>query len=1083
MPTVRELLNSDFFNGRPLEERIKILSDVDKSQFAKFPKSRQIKILTQAEKRFRELSSLRAPNQELGAWQQFTQGLERGWQAGKAELARSAAGFVSLVPGEPPKKIVRELHAYQAKTAPPPTAEGGLASTIGEVVGSAPAQIIKYAPAVATKRWAPLVAGAIGAVSESEGGPKAMAEAGVKDIATFWLLDKAGRLPKRTARIAASASVSAAPTAIETGDIKKTATAAVMGGAFGAVSPKPKATEALTPQQVTAIAKGGVEAFNAFKNDFLAFIAPQEVSGTAKEMASIMRSRTARIYRSADIANYAAKEARKYLDKLDFIDQIEFINAIEGGLGRSKVMPKYPKPMVEAAQTLTKILDEKATLFESVSGKTISFYENYFPHFFTNPTKAKEFVEGWYAGKRPLRGPAGFLKQRKHPTLADAMEYGLEPVVKNPVDWVLLKSREIDRYVAAQWVLQDAKAAKIAKFVPYNMNPPVGYRFVNDPAFRVRGKGQYAIPEQAARVVNNYLSPGLRGKPTFDFLMASHNFINQAQLSMSAFHLTFTSVDAATSKMSIGIEKLVHGIRTKNPSLIAKSVATMAEVPIAPVSNAIKGYNILEEWRSPGSSGNPQFSRLAALVEEAGGRVAVDPIYVNRSIEKFRQALRDNKPLKASFEAIPALIEWVAKPIMQYIVPYQKLGVFADMAEFELSRLPANAPLNQVREVFGRAWDSADNRMGQIVYDNLFWPRWFKDLSMFTVRSVGWNLGTIREIAGGAIDSVQALKNVLRGQPWEFTHRMAYLTALPLVTGTIGGMLHYAMNYGTPNQIPQGQDWFFPRTGRRDEFGKEERIAIPSYIKDIYHYYTNPVRTVTYKLSPLLWTVAGMLSNEDFYKTEIRNADDPLVKQVADLGIYVVGNLLPMSIRAAKREAELDYPIAERIMAFFGFLPAPSDITRSDAEKEISKYFDEHPIKHRTKEEYKRKEAIKEIERAIRLGHDVAPLIDRAIAEKKIIPADIKTVVQRASTDPLVRGIKYVSLPVAIRVYEKATPAERERIHDAFVSKVKNNIDKLITMPEKRQRDLAKKIVDLLGPEALAASPSLRSSTSTPPEE
>jgi hypothetical protein len=50
-------------------------------------------------------------------------------------------------------------------------------------------------------------------------------------------------------------------------------------------------------------------------------------------------------------------------------------------------------------------------------------------------------------------------------------------------------------------------------------------------------KGQYWAPEAAARIINNYLSPGLRGNAVFDSYMGLGNFMNGAQLGFSAFHL------------------------------------------------------------------------------------------------------------------------------------------------------------------------------------------------------------------------------------------------------------------------------------------------------------------------------------------------------------------------------------------------------------------------------------------------------------------------------------------------------------------------------------------------------------------
>src|SRR5204862_1290930 len=128
---------------------------------------------------------------------------------------------------------------------------------------------------------------------------------------------------------------------------------------------------------------------------------------------------------------------------------------------------------------------------------------------------------------------------------------------------------------------------------------------------------------------------------------------------------------------------------------------------------------------------------------------------------------------------------------MEHIVPLQKLGVFGDLARFELERMPPEATLTERRAVLVKAWDSVDNRMGQLVYDNLFWSKTFKDLAMASVRSVGWNIGTIRELGGGMLDVATEGSKALRGKPAELTHRAAYVMALPITVGMYGALYQY----------------------------------------------------------------------------------------------------------------------------------------------------------------------------------------------------------------------------------------------------------------------------------------------------
>src|SRR6185437_5056440 len=73
-------------------------------------------------------------------------------------------------------------------------------------------------------------------------------------------------------------------------------------------------------------------------------------------------------------------------------------------------------------------------------------------------------------------------------------------------------------------------------------------------------KGHWYAPEAAARILNNYLSPGLREKfAGVRAALSVANVLNQAQLGFSGFHAVFTELEAATSKLALGIYQAAHG--------------------------------------------------------------------------------------------------------------------------------------------------------------------------------------------------------------------------------------------------------------------------------------------------------------------------------------------------------------------------------------------------------------------------------------------------------------------------------------------------------------------------------------------
>src|SRR5258708_88743 len=352
----------------------------------------------------------------------------------------------------------------------------------------------------------------------------------------------------------------------------------------------------------------------------------------------------------------------------------------------------------------------------------------------------------------------------------------------------------------------------------------------------------------------------------------------------------------------------------------------------------------------------------------------MDSFYHNSSVESFMRAWRRGETGKVATNAIPAAVEKLASPIMKHWVPRMKLGTFSLLAEEELARLGPNANLWEQRGALARAWDSTDNRLGQLVYDNLFWNRTLKDLGLISVRSLGWNLGTFREIGGGYIDAAKFVAT--RGKSG-VTPRLSYTIALPIVIALHGAMLQYAITGKGPDQL---LDYFYPKTGRQNPDGSEERIAMPSYMKDEISYGSGfrlgserglrqVATTLGHKANPELAMTLEMMRNRDFYGTKIRNEDDPIVKQAGDTMKYIGAQFEPFWIRNLEQRKQSEGEITARnvIESMFGIMPAPRSVTRSTAEALAADYLSEHmPAGARTPEKAKQAHARGELMRQFR---------------------------------------------------------------------------------------------------------------------
>ena len=859
-----------------------------------------------------------------------------------------------------------------------------------------------------------------------------------------------------------------------------------------------KAAEAKTPEQQELLKSAADQASHLARmeppavkrlseahkawDDVLRVFAPAARGPQAEVTAASLREHGGELAQRADRAEAALSDASKILMKLPENERWDAVDRIEHGI------PQTDEDLQGFADTARKIMDSKRDEIRALgTGKLEHFIEDYFPHIWKDPEEAAT-VFAKLQSKAPLLGPRSFLKERTIPTIAEGIAAGLEPISTNPVDLLLAKGREMDRYIVGQKWVQEMKERELLQFVRSGEKPPAGYRQIDDPIATVYGPrtgavsfakdvnnltvqpedvtvfgqrimGRYYAPDEVAAVANNYLSPGLRKSPAFRGYLSLANSVNQFQLGFSAFHLGFTTIDVATSRLALALEYGVEGVRTGDLGKIGKGIAKGASVPVSPITNIMAGSKGMSEWLRPGSQGE-EIAKAIDMYRMGGGRAKMDKFYqatmwkqMQNALKVAREATAAAKPgeaarayASAAWRAPFALVEQLGRPLMEYIVPRQKIGVALDMMRLEMDRLPAKATVDQVRAASDKVVDSVDNRMGQMVYDNLFWNKALKDISMATVRSVGWNIGTIREVGGGLLDAERFTKaGITPKQKAEFTHRMAYTIALPVMTTLIGSMYYYLRHGKAPPTLHDAQ---FPTTGEVDPQGREVRIQFPTYMKDIMHYQHDPIGTLTGKVHPFVEDIREMLMNKDFYGRDIRNADDPFVQQVQQELAFAVKQFEPISVRQyevgeAARQTEM-----EKAAAFVGVTRAPSWFSETKAEQLAGKLAGDK-FKSSESPDSARVQQIQQAKLLMRQGKDdeANAIMDGMEDAGQLTAVQRKNLERGTEHTYLENAISHLDAKEIMRVFRVASPREREAIADT----VQTKIDKAHLPDEDRQ--------------------------------
>ena len=552
---------------------------------------------------------------------------------------------------------------------------------------------------------------------------------------------------------------------------------------------------------------------------------------------------------------------------------------------------------------------------------------------------------------------------------------------------------------------------------------------VSTSTMRVGGliiNGQYMAPEGAARIINNYLSPGLRGNIAFRSGMAVSNLLNSFQLGMSFFHLGFTSLDAAISNGALGLIQVMNGD-------IAEGAKTLAMAPISPLTTFMRGRRGFREWDMPGST-TPEMKKLIDTLQGGGYRARQDKLYQTQVAQNMIKAFHSGNILGGIVRSPFAAVEQAARPLMEYLVPRQKMGVAMALADYELKRNP-NMPHEELRNTMFKIAASVDNRMGQLAYDNLFWNKIIKDLLMISVRSVGWNVGTFREILGGAYDMKDFVKNK------ELSYRLSYTFMMPVVVGTLGAVYQYLATGERPKET---KDFFFPKTGILDEEERPQRVSFPSYMKDLYHYYQNPVKTLLNKTNPGLNIVLKMLQNEDFYGTEIRHPDDKLTMQAKELMGYMLKEFEPFSYRGIQREVGLSGKVSAKSLApMIGITPAPVDINKTPAE--LLEYNIEKghlPSEPRTTKQSEQHQLEAKIRKDI-AKHDYSSLHD-ALRNRDISFKESEKLIKTARQTKLQRRFGNLNAEESIEVWNKMNPVEKQGLRSQYVQKVQRKVNRTL---------------------------------------
>lgn len=696
-------------------------------------------------------------------------------------------------------------------------------------------------------------------------------------------------------------------------------------------------------------------------DDFRRAFSPYNRSDEAAEAAGVIRQKLAEDAVFGQRMTNTLRAFDRSIAELPTKYRMDFANAVETG-----DLERFANhPLGDAAHVMRSYLD---AAWGDLNDRGIlnSYIENYLPHLYKDPARAAQFFGGktWDSSKF-------FTRERTFATLHDAMEAGHVPITDNPLRLAAHGIMQMHKAITAHDAMAELATNKLAisadDLSVMGKNAPSGLVRLDPRIARLDDKAFYA-PEQVATLFNRTYQPGLRPFTSYQVLRSGANMLNSSQLGMSFFHAGFITADSFTS----GIAKGIKQISRLSPSEMVQGIQSLAISPAKPVMNFIAGRKVIRQILGDADYG-PGIQTLADSLIAGGGRVGTMTDYTAESSygsfwrafrgslqkaggeatgeitlkQDITQMFRDEfngrsgpvqytlSGIKVMAQMLPRVMDTIMAPLFEQYVPIMKTGVFADLMSDELRVNPNMEPV-ALRATAGRVWNSVDNRMGQVVYDNLFWNKTMQDIGHIGIRAQGWLAGEIREIPGGIANLAKG-RAVSAGEFRQIHDNASYALAIPVAAAMMGSMYGILTGSWTPDWSIQ--DYMFPPDA------KGNRVSMPGYFKDIYSAVTHPVTEATNKVHPLITAALEMMNNADWSGAAITDPRGNLLDKVEDYGQFIFHQFEPIIAKQYDQLENGNIPFEQFVQNFFGVKPAPYEVR----EPGKTQHFENKDVKQRVR--------------------------------------------------------------------------------------------------------------------------------------
>ncbi len=977
------------------------------------------------------------------------------------KLQKLSPAALAMLRGESPAPVIAEQKTPQAvpAEAPQATAPAEAPATVPIPAATAPAPEAPTANAGIVSKFA------VGDTVRIKGRPDIYTVTNTSDPSLLGLRSqygaelKAGRSTVEPAGTDNTATQTTA-SATEAAATAETATAEAATGT--AKSDRVQAVvlpylQEFIEQDVIPKSKGFVQELRTVLTDLVHWLSPR--TGVSDEGLTLLMKMKGERDKALFIMERTGRAVGRQFARMPQQEQVAFIDRIKKGEAQ-------PTPELQAIADYYRKMDDAT--FEEIKKfrPSLPFLENHFRVLWkVIPGHAEE--KGFLGlFRRPLQGSKGFLK---HATLADMSEgiaKGGVPVTHNPQTMFELAQADAQRFITAQRMWAGMKEKGFARFVRMGDSIPEGYVRLNDAIAKVYfpteeglvGAGEYYVEANTARLLNNFLSRDLIRETALGHgLMWMKNLRTAVELSLSPFHFVFETIEAIGSQQGVGFLKLYNqGVLKRDPQAFLAGLKDIVTSPLAWKDLASTGGGVLryvdskEEFLKTlrGQKFIKQFPDAEQVLDDlfaGGGKLAMHEDYRLNTAKTFLENINSQNYIGATIRLVPALNEVVMTPLFEQYIPRLKIGLFFKEYGQQLAENSDALLRGEIsREKLARqTWDRVENRFGEMNFDNLFWNRTLKTGLQLMFRSVTWKLGNVRGFSSALANQARNFADPLafardeagrlryKGKAPKLDPGMAWALGMMTTTATLASIIQFAYTGTWPQEL---KDYLYPKIGGTDDKGNDNRVSLPTYFRDVYHLWKNPVGYVKSSMSGFMTNFLEAVNNKDYYGNYIYDPEGPAYQKLLTSIAHVTGDSsytynpndslfqkvagmvgwgvpMPFSVEQAKRLNSQGASFPQKLLSMSGFTKAPSDVIQTQFQQKLLKAYlkQRGPKKPLTPAEQKLDRMKRDLRQKVKDNALTDEDLRRAIALGLIKPKGVRTFMKDAGYNSMQIMWKYLS--------------------------------------------------------------------------